>query len=70
MATRKEILSDIRSQYGNMVNIREAGEILGYKDRTAIKRFLEGLPIYDMGKEKKYMAIDVARRIDAMAVRG
>ena len=69
MATRKEILSDIRSRYGNMVNIREAGEVLGYSDRAAIKRFLDGLPIYDMGKEKKYMAIDVAKRIDSVAIR-
>lgn len=63
MATRKEILTDIRSQYGNMVNIREACEILGFKDRTATKRFLSGLPVYDMGKEKKYLAIDIAKRI-------
>lgn len=65
MATRKEILQDIRSQYGNMVNITEAGKLLGYSDRTATKRFLEGLPIYDLGKEKKYMAIDIAKRIDS-----
>lgn len=68
MATRKEMLADIRSQYGNMINIREACELLGYSDRTATKRFLEGLPMYDMGKEKKYLAIDIVKRIDSARV--
>lgn len=66
MATRREILQDIRSQYGNMLNIREAGECIGYKDRAATKRFLEGLPVYDMGKEKKYMALDIAKRLESV----
>lgn len=68
MATRKELLEDVRSRYGNMVNIREAGDIIGYTDRAAIKKFFEGLPYYDMGKEKKLMAIDIVKRIDSVKV--
>jgi hypothetical protein len=63
MEKRQEIINDIRKQYGNMLNIQQAAAALGYKDRTAAKKFLAGVPWCNMGKEKKYMAIDIARRI-------
>ena len=69
MATRKELLADLRAQYGNMLNIGEATEAIGYSDRNAAKKFFAGLPLYDMGKEKKFLAIDVAKRIDAVKVK-
>ncbi|NCB52257.1 MAG: hypothetical protein EOM54_10300 [Clostridia bacterium] len=69
MATKQEIVADIRKNYGNMINLREAGEVLGFSDKRAIKNFLEGVPCCQMGKEKKYLAIDVARRIyDRMTI--
>lgn len=63
MADKLAIIKDIRKNYGNMLNIQQATAALGYKDRKATKKFLEGVPTCDMGKEKKYLAIDVARRI-------
>ncbi|NCC83651.1 MAG: hypothetical protein EOM03_05935 [Clostridia bacterium] len=63
MAEKREIVTDIRRQYGNMLNVRQLTECLGYSDTRAALRFMEGIPVCDMGKEKKYLAIDVARRI-------
>ena len=63
MATRQEIINDIRKNYGNALNLREACLALGYKDKRAAKRFLGGIAYVDMGKEKKYLAIDIGRRI-------
>lgn len=63
MATKQEIIDDIRQTYGTMLNLREATEALGWTNKRATKKFLEGVPAIDMGKEKKYMAIDIARRI-------
>lgn len=62
---KQEIIDDLRKHYGNMLNIQQATAALGYKDREATKKFLAGLPIVDMGKEKKYMAIDIGRRLYA-----
>lgn len=63
MATRQAILDDIRKNYGNMLNIRQITAVLGFKDRHAASRFMAGVPYCKTGKEKKYLAIDVARRI-------
>lgn len=63
MADRREILDDIRRTYGNALNIQQLTSALGFKDRRAAKNFMAGIPPIDMGKEKKYLAIDVARRI-------
>lgn len=64
MATRREIADDLKRTYGAMLNIQQATEALGWRSRNATKKFLEGLDVCDMGKEKKYLAIDIARRID------
>jgi hypothetical protein len=63
MATRQEIINDIRKTYGNMLNVQQTTAVLGFKDRHATARFLEGIPYCRTGKEKKYLAIDIARRI-------
>lgn len=63
MADKQAIINDIRKNYGNMLNLREATEVLGYSDKQAAKKFLKGVPYCDMGKEKKFLAIDIAKRI-------
>ena len=63
MANRREILDDIRKTYGNALNIQQLTAVLGFKDRRAAKNFMVGIPPIDMGKEKKWLAIDVTRRI-------
>lgn len=68
MAKRHEIAEDIKRRYGVMLNIRQATEALGWKDPKATKKFLFGLGVCNMGKERKYLAIDVARRIDERSV--
>lgn len=62
-ANKQEIINDIRKNYGNFLNIQQLTAALGYKDRRAAVNFMEGINPCDMGKEKKYLAIDVARRI-------
>lgn len=61
--TRQEITADIRKNFGNMLNLNQAMAALGYKDKRAALKFLDGVPRCDMGKEKKYLATDIGRRI-------
>ena len=63
MATKQEIINDIRRSYGVMLNVTEATKALGFSDKRAASRFLEGIPRCDMGREKKYLASDIAKRI-------
>ena len=63
MRDKQAIIKDIRSEYGYMLNLREAGELLGFTDKHATWRFLEGLPFCKMGKEKKFLASDIGNRI-------
>ncbi|MEG0941866.1 MAG: hypothetical protein RSE64_08220 [Oscillospiraceae bacterium] len=63
MADKQAIINDVRKNYGNMLSIQKATEALGFKDRRAAVRFLSDVPVCNMGKEKKYLAIDVGRKI-------
>jgi hypothetical protein len=63
LTDKQVIINDIRKNYGNMLNLRELTEALGYKDKRAALKFMEGVPHCDMGKEKKFLAIDIANRI-------
>ena len=63
MAGKQELIDDLRKNYGNMLNLTQATAALGYKDREATKKFLAGVPAFDLGKEKKYMAKDIGRRL-------
>lgn len=62
MATKKEIVADIRSQCGNLITTKAAGKYLGLCPK-ATREYLEGVPRYEVGRKRCYMAIDLANRI-------
>lgn len=62
MATKKEIVEDIRRQYGNLITSKNVGKYLGLCPKTT-REFMAGVPCYDLGRKRCYMAIDVANRI-------
>lgn len=67
MAKRAEIAEDIRKQYGNLLNTTKAAKYLG-KNRKTARKFLQGVPMYNTGKEHCYLATDIARRLDECRV--
>jgi hypothetical protein len=66
MAAVKEITADIKETFGSsFINASQAGRYLGMgKEKRGA--FLADLPCYPTGKEKKYHALDIARRMDAL----
>ena len=62
MADKKKILDDIRAQYGNLVTTKDAGKYLGLCPKTT-REFLLGVPHYNMGRKRCYLAIDLANRL-------
>ena len=67
MAKRIEIANDIKKDFGSCLSISDVGRYLGFCYRKT-RNFLSDLPYYDTGKEKKYLAIDIARKLDNMRV--
>lgn len=63
MADKKSIIDDIRKNYGNMLNLTEATNALGFSDKRAALNFLDGIPYCEMGRQKKFMASDIGKRI-------
>ncbi len=61
---RQSIRQLIRQDYGEMVNLKQATQIIGMKDRRTTAAFLAGVPSYRIGREIKYFASDLARAID------
>ena len=62
MATKKEIVNDIRSQCGNLITTKAVGKYLGLCPKST-REFMEGVPCYEVGRKRCYMAIDLANRI-------
>lgn len=69
MASRVQICADARRTFcgANMLKLAEAAQYMGVSLNTA-RRLLEGLDVYAVGGVKKYLTIDVARRIDGMKI--
>jgi hypothetical protein len=63
MSDKQSIIRDIRKEYGYLLNLREAGEVLGFTDLRATRNFLEGLPYCEVGRQKKFLASDIGGRI-------
>lgn len=62
MATKAEIVADIRSQYGNALSREQARKYLGMGSDT-ITVFLSDVPFMRDSRKKRYLAIDLARKI-------
>jgi len=60
----KEIVRDIKDTFGSsFINATQAGQYLGMgKDKRGA--FLADVPVYPTGKERKYLAMDIARHME------
>lgn len=61
---KREIVQDIKAQFNGagMLNLTEIAKYLG-RSRNRVKPFLEGLEYWQMGTEKKYLVVDIAKKI-------
>lgn len=66
MAKRTDIAADIRKRFGgkNMLTITEVADYMGYKRTDPVKPFLSDIDCYNAGGQKKYLVIDIARKLD------
>lgn len=62
MATKKEIVADIRQQMGNVLSSKQVGEYLNLCPR-ATRDYMRDVPCFGIGRKKCYFAIDLANRI-------
>lgn len=62
MATKAEIVADIRAQYGNALSREQARKYLCMGNDT-VQKFLEDVPFMRDERKKRYLAIDLARKI-------
>lgn len=72
MATRVEIAADMRRTFGsNALTKKQVGQYMGYRDR-ATYNFLRGMDAIPSphGKQKKYLVIDLARKLEHMQIPG
>jgi hypothetical protein len=67
MASRKDIATDIKNKYGTILNIKDCMELFKVS-RNKAKDLLKEVPSYDFGKDKKYLAIDLARMLEQMEI--
>ena len=59
----QEIETAIISRHGAMLNFAEVSHEIGMKNKIAVHAFLEGLPVFTIGKRKRWLAHDIALRI-------
>ena len=72
MATRAEIAADMRRTFGsNALSKRQVGEYMGFKPRATYEflRGVDSIPSQN-GRQKKYLVIDLAKKIERQTVPG
>lgn len=69
MADRRQITQDIKSEIGNFPNLSAICRYLGCGYEKAVD-YLRDVPYIKDGKEKRYLAIDIARMISEKMVGG
>lgn len=72
MATKVEIAADMRRTFGsNVLTKQQVGQYMGTKPRATYE-FLRGVDAIPSphGRQKKYLVIDLAKKIERMQVPG
>lgn len=62
MATKAEIVADIRAQYGNALSREQVRKYLGMGNDT-VQVWLADVPFMQDARKKRFLAIDLARKI-------
>ena len=63
MASRAALAADIRKQYGNLLNLSQVARYMG-KSRDFAAQFMADVDCYRTGKERCYLATDLAAKLD------
>lgn len=58
-----EIAAEIRANYGGMLALAAVQDFLGVKDCRTARRFLDGVPVYNVNGRNKWRASDVAHKL-------
>lgn len=72
MATRTEIVSDMRRTFGsNALTKKQVGQYMGTKSRATYEflRDMDAIPS-PQGRQKKYLVIDLAKKIERIQIPG
>jgi len=61
---KRDIVQDIKNQFNGaaLLNVTEIAKYMG-RSRNRIHPFLQGLEYLQMGTEKKYLVVDIAKKI-------
>lgn len=73
MATKVEIAADMRRTFGsNALTKQQVGQYMGYKPRATYEFLLGVKPLSRprQGRQKRYLVIDLAKKIERMQVPG
>ena len=60
--TKKELLADIRGQYGNVLTTKQVSAYLGLCPKST-REYMAGVPRFELGIKRCYFAVDLANRI-------
>lgn len=61
-AVDKELAADIRRNYGGMLNLTAVAKLLN-RHRDTARKFMDGVPAYNINGRRYWSATDVARRL-------
>lgn len=67
MASKREIVAEIRAQYGNVLSQNQVRQFLGRGTHQTMD-FVADLPYIQTGRAKKFFAIDVGRKLYELQV--
>lgn len=62
MASKREIASELRGQFGNTMSQRQVRQYLGCGD-AELAEYLRDVPFMRTARKKTFLVIDIARRL-------
>ena len=65
MASKRDIVSEIRSQYGNTLSQNQVRQYLGFGTHQTMA-FVSDIPYIQTGRAKRFFAIDIGRKLYEM----
>ena len=70
MTAEEEFTADqIKRDFGAFLTVDDVMRYLGCRSRNTAKKFLEGVDRIEVNGRHKYMAVDIARKVESGRVR-
>lgn len=68
-AQEESTAAEIKKDFGSLLTVNDVAKFLGCRSRNTAKQFLSDVDSIEINGKRRYMAVDIARKVEAGRVR-